>query len=316
MALTEAIKFQNLIPGVYTSESRDFQILCRACDVLFNGTKYDIDNIIEILDTSEIRNTLLPLLKTKLGFYSNVHLTDFELRLILQAIPYIVKCKGSRKAIFYAVNTYAKVHKLTSPITIVIHNKTTVDGGWVYPASHEFLPVDDEPVIIHRVDEDEEPSEPISVPEPYMYQYYVNEYSIKIGLKTSFEDLYILNELLKYAVPCGYNLQYYYYDDIIHKDTGVYIDWATYKSRVKHITSPDQIGRFSTNGEVLLFTPPATEQPFDFAVNNSEMEYSEHEPFALADEYEMYVDDEGNLIYQYEMPEPVTPPDEDEDEEA
>lgn len=226
MAMSDAIKFQNLLPGVYTSESRDFQILCRACDVLFNGAKYDIDSMISTLETSNIRNTLLPLLKTKLGFLSNVHLTDAELRLILQAIPYIIKSKGSRKALFYAVNTYAKIHKLNSPITIVINNKITVSD----------------------VDSLGNPRE-----------VYKNSYTIEIGLKSSFDDLYILTELLSYAIPCGYNLQYYYYNDLQYSTD------TAYDSIVKYAPVPKSDFEVAHNddGSITYTYIPNTEESED-----------------------------------------------------
>lgn len=115
----EVIRLQNETPEVYTAQSRDFQVLCRAYDVLINSTKFDVDSIKKISDTSKIRSNMLPLLQTKLGFFSNAQANSEELRLLLEAFPLLVKKKGSLKSIQEAVNVYIKTLGLRIPFAIV-----------------------------------------------------------------------------------------------------------------------------------------------------------------------------------------------------
>ena len=89
----EVIRLQNETPEVYTEQSRDFQLLCRVYDCVINSIKFDVDSIKKISSTRDIRATLLPLLQTKLGFFSNSIMSDEALRTILEAFPLIIKKK-------------------------------------------------------------------------------------------------------------------------------------------------------------------------------------------------------------------------------
>ena len=114
----EVIRLQNKVPETYVMQSRDFQLLCRLYDVVNNSTKFDVDGIKKITDTRKIRSNLLPLLQTKLGFFSNASTDDVSLRLILEAFPTIIKSKGSLKSIQEILNVYLKVIGERVPLTI------------------------------------------------------------------------------------------------------------------------------------------------------------------------------------------------------
>lgn len=118
----EVIRLQNNTPEVYTAYSRDFQLLCRLYDCVINSVKFDVDSIKKISSTHDIQTNLLPLLQTKLGFFSNAKATDEELRLILEAFPILVKSKGSLKSINQALNIFLKTLNLRIPIIVT---KTT-----------------------------------------------------------------------------------------------------------------------------------------------------------------------------------------------
>ena len=84
-----------MTPQVYSEESRDFQLLCRIGDFAFNEVKYETDSITNIINTDKIKDNILPLLQTKVGFFSNTtSLTSDELRLVLKIFPYIIKLKS------------------------------------------------------------------------------------------------------------------------------------------------------------------------------------------------------------------------------
>lgn len=114
----EVIRLQNETPEVYTEQSRDFQLLCRVYDCVINSVKFDVDSIKKISSTRDIRATLLPLLQTKLGFFSNSIMSDEALRTILEAFPLIIKKKGSLSAINDIINLYLKVLDLRIPVII------------------------------------------------------------------------------------------------------------------------------------------------------------------------------------------------------
>ena len=111
-------RVQEKTPEVYTSTSRDFQLLGRLYDCIINGVKFDTDSILDIINTDNIDNKLLKLLQTKLGFFSSKDITDESLRYILKAFPKIVKNKGSLKSIRQAVCTFLKLNGIKSKVRI------------------------------------------------------------------------------------------------------------------------------------------------------------------------------------------------------
>lgn len=112
------LRLQDEIPRVYTEESRDFQLLTRLYDCVYNGLKFDIDSIQYITDTSNCRSNLLQLLSTKLGFLTNLDITDTTLRYILLSFPRLIKEKGSLRSIQFAINTYLKIYKIKTNVTV------------------------------------------------------------------------------------------------------------------------------------------------------------------------------------------------------
>ena len=118
------IRLQENVPEIYVNQSRDFQLLCRLYDCIINGVKYDIDSLIYTLDTSSCSNNLLQLLQNKLGFFTDADITDEQLRYVVQAFPYLVKNKGSRKAIVSAVNMFLKLNHMKTGAYIDINNDT------------------------------------------------------------------------------------------------------------------------------------------------------------------------------------------------
>lgn len=100
---------QNNVPEVYPDKSRDFQMFCRLFDAAFGSVKQSIDTMENITDTKTCDAVLLPLLKDKLGFFSDSSFSDTELRYILQAFPAIIRYKGSLQAILYIENLYSRL---------------------------------------------------------------------------------------------------------------------------------------------------------------------------------------------------------------
>ena len=119
-------RLQEHMPDVYVNESRDFQVLCRLYDFLFNGIKFDIDSIININDAFRINERLLPLLAIKEGFFTDVQFDSKTLRYILKAFPYIIKYKGTKKGLELAVNTILKLEASSDVPQITIDENKTI----------------------------------------------------------------------------------------------------------------------------------------------------------------------------------------------
>lgn len=123
------IRLQDKTPEIYCAESRDFQLFCRLYDCVVNGIKFDIDTIPDILDAQKCRSSMLALLQTKLGFFTNKKLNDDALRYVLTAFPMMVKNKGSLKAIKQAINIFFKVNGIDSEVQVwLVSEPTTMFG--------------------------------------------------------------------------------------------------------------------------------------------------------------------------------------------
>lgn len=81
-------------------------------DAIQGSTKYKIDSLIHTSSTKECNASLLQHLKYKLGFFDDVDLTDEQLRFVLTGFPYIMRYKGSKKAIEDTMNLYFRLMNL------------------------------------------------------------------------------------------------------------------------------------------------------------------------------------------------------------
>lgn len=107
---------QNNVPEIYVNGSRDFQLLCRLKDAMFGGVKYNIDSLKHTSNTMEMNNVLLPLLKSKVGFFSDDTLTEDQLRILLNAFPTLIKHKGSKKAIYETIHAWFRLHQISGKL--------------------------------------------------------------------------------------------------------------------------------------------------------------------------------------------------------
>lgn len=115
---------QNHVPDVYTRKSRDFQLFCNLFDCVNGGIKYDIDSIIDVVDTNQCNERLIPYLQTKLGFWTDKKISAENLRTILKGFVYAVRNKGSIKGVEQAVQIFLKVIKLDAQVHIEVINET------------------------------------------------------------------------------------------------------------------------------------------------------------------------------------------------
>ena len=169
------IRLQNKVPPVYVEDSRDFQLFCRLYDMVINGLKYDIDGISRLVNTKTCKSTTLQLLQTKLGFFTNKHLTDEALRYILDSFILLIRKKGTKEAIEQAVYMFLKINSLETAIKVDIINGT--------PSKAQKL----------------------------KYGQHITDHCVVIGIESSVRDTTPLYEVLKYIVPFGYNIFFYFF---------------------------------------------------------------------------------------------------------
>lgn len=102
-------RLQNNVPEVYVQESRDFQLFCRLYDAIQAGVKFSTDSLAYASSTKNCNSRLLDLLKTKVGLFSDINISDDNLRLVIDAFPHIMKNKGSVKGIKYIINLFSRL---------------------------------------------------------------------------------------------------------------------------------------------------------------------------------------------------------------
>lgn len=124
-------RLQDNVPDIYVTESRDFQLFCKLVDFIVNSTKYNIDSIVDLLDTTKINDNMLSLLATKLGFFPKYEYDSRRLRYMLAAFPYMMKYKGTKKGIEIATTAILKSESNTESPIINIVNKDD-SGNLVY----------------------------------------------------------------------------------------------------------------------------------------------------------------------------------------
>lgn len=127
------MRFQTRTPNEYCNQSRDFQLLCRLCDCVFNNTLFDIETMTDIINTKKCRDNILPLLQTKLGFFTNKDIISEQLRYVLEVFPILVKKKGSISAIIEAVTMYLKIYSIVSPVEAYYTKESIPLGRHVIP---------------------------------------------------------------------------------------------------------------------------------------------------------------------------------------
>lgn len=101
------IKFQDLVPSVYTSASRDFQYMGWLINVVLNSVKHNVDGLYE-LPVVKNDQRLIELLATTLGFKVKRSYDQEQLAALVNALPIVLKYKGTLKAVEAAGNALIK----------------------------------------------------------------------------------------------------------------------------------------------------------------------------------------------------------------
>lgn len=104
------IKTYNLVPEVYYKRSRDFQLLGRIYDVVFNYMKMNSN----LVHTEEIDDTLVSLVCTTLGFKETHEYNTKELKALCSVFTKCLRNKGSRASVQELLNLLLNVENETS----------------------------------------------------------------------------------------------------------------------------------------------------------------------------------------------------------
>ena len=169
------IVLEKNVPPVYVDESRDFQYFLRVYDAVFNMVKEDTDTLMYLTSSKECQSRVLPLLKTKLGFFTNYSFNDDMIRGILAGFPTMVKNKGSLEAIQQALSVFLKVLNIRTEIILKVTG--------------------DEPELVEG-------------------SIKVGDHTIVIAIDSAIKDFYILEELFRYIIPAGYSYAFFFYKEI------------------------------------------------------------------------------------------------------
>lgn len=102
------LKTQTLVPEVYYKESRDFQLLGRIYDIVFNYLKNNI-NELNYTNTNQINENLIELVLSTLGF-KKIHDYDInQLRGLCSIFSYIIRNKGNLNSFNELIHMLSRV---------------------------------------------------------------------------------------------------------------------------------------------------------------------------------------------------------------
>lgn len=97
------IDVRRQLPDVYYDESRDFQLIGRLFEAVFNYLKTGVDNIENTMDAKDIDDRLVSLMASSVGFEGRHTYNAHNLKVVLGCFNDIVKDKGSKRAVDKAV---------------------------------------------------------------------------------------------------------------------------------------------------------------------------------------------------------------------
>ena len=107
------IKTQNLVPEVYYNRSRDFQLLGRIYDIIFNYLKTNIDTINNAPYSEDLDDKLVSLVSTTLGFKQTHEYNTEQLKALCSTFVKVLRNKGNLNSIQYLLNLLANVEANT-----------------------------------------------------------------------------------------------------------------------------------------------------------------------------------------------------------
>jgi len=111
------MRVENLVPIVYYKESRDFSYIGRLLEIAFNYLKTNVDLVgtsVNVLSSGNLINLLV----SSLGFESKHEYTNEDLIKLCSSFVYLVRNKGSIKAIEDTINILLRSQNITYDVDL------------------------------------------------------------------------------------------------------------------------------------------------------------------------------------------------------
>jgi hypothetical protein len=118
---------QKLVPSVYYDKSRDFQLIGRIYDIVFNYLKANIDTLYNNPLSNNSDKQLIDLLTYTLGFKAKHKYNTNQLMAVCSSLMLIMRNKGNLKSIDYTLQALLKSEGITDTGNFNIsNNKLTI----------------------------------------------------------------------------------------------------------------------------------------------------------------------------------------------
>lgn len=116
-----------MTPAQYSAQSRDYQVIARLYSALFNISKSYIDSM--TIWNNDIDNRLITLRSRTLNFITRHSWDENDLEAVTSCFKYLMRNKGTMKALEYCVNILMKIENLSGegieePVSIDNYNVT------------------------------------------------------------------------------------------------------------------------------------------------------------------------------------------------
>lgn len=116
------IKTEKLVPEVYYDRSRDFQLLGRICEFLFNYLKTGTNAIENTIFSDTFDLSLIDLMTSTLGFRKAHEYDAQQLLAFCSAFPYLLRNKGNIKSIECILTLISNVQNIAEPIMVNVND--------------------------------------------------------------------------------------------------------------------------------------------------------------------------------------------------
>lgn len=113
------IKTYNLTPEIYYSHSRDFQLIGRLYEIVFNHIKTNEETIYNLPFSQSSDDSLLELLSFTLGFKSKHNYPLNQLRALCSSFSSILKVKGTKKSLELTLDVLLRSEGIKEKATII-----------------------------------------------------------------------------------------------------------------------------------------------------------------------------------------------------
>lgn len=117
------IKTSKSTPSVYTQKSRDFQLIGHIYEAVFNSSKLATDMLDKMMPNPNFDERLLNLSTSTVGFIRKHEYDREDLTMVLSSFAYLLRVKGTKSAIEYAINILLRSQGISDAYIIEVDDK-------------------------------------------------------------------------------------------------------------------------------------------------------------------------------------------------